>query len=243
MAKRGHKDPCCFREWDAHYQEEHVQALPMSGGGTRHVDNFTHPLLEASGNSHLHPYLWPLRPVHRRLPRQLMAITTTTMLSLLLPLLCLLMDLSDAQAIIYTPTSPASDQTEEPAQAHLAQQDLNNLNKAVDDLEEDYTNLKRTMDSWPTSGVYFNPRPRIRREEDQPRQQQKEFLCYDVTSPFARIQRFSLTNLTDCTANPKRYDDPVPVEMVILHKNDKSKLLAKSCSVLVTQRIHYCDSW
>ena len=241
MAKRGHKTPFCRGERKAHHQEEHAQALPMPGGGTSHINDSTHPLLETSGNPYFRSHLRLIRSIHWRLPRQLIA-TTTTMLSLLL-LLLLCLDLSEAQAIIHIPTSPTPDQTEEPAQAHLAQQDLDNLNKAVDDLEEDYTNLRRTMDSWPTSSVSFNPRLRTRRDEDQPRQQQKEFLCYDVTSPFAQIQKFSLTNLTDCAANPKRYDDPAPVELVILHKNDNSKLLAKSCSVLITQRIHYCDSW
>merc|ERR1711894_602247 len=104
----------------------------MPGGGTSLSNDSTHPLLETGGNPYFRSHLRLIRSIHWRLPRQLIA-TTTTMLSLLLLLLCL--DCSEAQAIIHIPTSPAPDQTEEPAQAHLAQQDLDNLNKAVDDLE------------------------------------------------------------------------------------------------------------
>ena len=168
-----------------------------------------------------------------------MVMITTTSLSLLPLLLFPILDLSEAQ-IIYIPTRPTPSQVEESAQTHLVQQDLNNLNKVMEDLEEDYTSLKRTVDNWPTGGVHFDPRPRKRREEDRPRRPQRDFYCYNTDSPFARIRKFSLNNLTECTVKPKKYDDPITVEMTILHKNDKSKLLARSCSVLVTQKVHYC---
>ena len=211
----------------------------MLGFGARPGDRGGRPPLETSDNPHSHQPLRPAQPTHRQLPRQLMVMTTTTMINLLSLLLFPAPNLSGAQ-IIYIPTSPTPAQAEESARIHLAQQDLHNLNKAVEGLEEDYTSLQRMVDSWPTGGVHFNPRPRKRREEDRPREPQRNFYCYNTDSPFARVQKFSLNNLTDCTTKPKKYDDPITVEMTILHKNDQSKLLARSCSVLVTQRVHYC---
>ena len=158
-----------------------------------------------------------------------MLITTSS--SLLLLLLVPILDLLEAQ-MVYIQTSLTQAQMEKSAQAHLV---LSNLNKEVEDLEDDDTSPTRMIGSWLTSHLHLNPK---RRGGDQPRQPQQNFYCHNTDGPLARIWKASLNNPGEGTAKPKKDDDLIPVALNIPHENNNSELLARSYLMLMTRRLH-----
>ena len=97
--------------------------------------------------------------------------------------------------------------------------------------------LLYSWDKWQGSEGPLLPPVRDRREANRLlRQPSSQFHCYDIENKENLIERFSLTDMPKCETRSDRYENAVPAEIMILHMNHESSIIADSCRLTISKR-------
>ena len=109
---------------------------------------------------------------------------------------------------------------------------------------EETEGLQRYLwDDWRRTEGPLSPTQRGQGGINQPlRQPSSAFHCYDIESKDNLITRYSLTNISTCESRPNQYTEATMAEMMVLHLNKESNVVADSCRLTVSKRLSFCDN-